>query len=106
MTQREAWEEFLSAYGETCPNVTIVVRVMLVQLTNAADAERYFSWHKNLIGSQRHSIDVDSTLQALSVIKYNTESELLQNDIIPETIRLFEKSYSRKYKCSNFRLQP
>ena len=82
----QPWVEFLSAYGETYPNIAIAVRVMLVQLTNAADAERYFSWHKNLIGSQIHSLDVDSTLQTLSVIKYNTESDLLQNDIIPETI--------------------
>ena len=75
MTQREAWIEFLSAYGESYPNMAIVIRVMLVQLTNAADAERYFSWHKNLLGNLRHKIDVDSTLQALSVIKYNTGTE-------------------------------
>ena len=60
--QRDAWIEFHSAYGETYPNMAIVVRVMLVQLTNAANAEQYFSWHKNLLGSQRHSIDVDLTL--------------------------------------------
>ena len=61
MTQREAWIEFLSAYGDTYPNMALIVRVMLVQLTNAADAEQYFSFHKNLLGSQRHCIYVDST---------------------------------------------
>jgi len=61
-TQRDAWIEFLSTYGETYPNMAIVVRVMLVQLTNAADAEQYFSLHKNLLGSQRQCIYVDSTL--------------------------------------------
>ena len=85
--------------------MAIVIRVMLEQLTNSADAEQYFSWHKNLLGNLRHKIDVDSTLQALSVIKYNTDTEKLHNDIIPETIKLFEKSYSRTYKCSTFRLQ-
>ena len=105
MTQREAWIEFLSAYGDTYTHMAIIIRVMLVQLTNAADAERYFSWHKNLLGNLRQSIDVDSTLQALSVIKYNTDTEELQNDIVPETIKLFEKSYSRTYKCSTFRLE-
>ena len=73
--------------------MAIIVRVMLVQLTNAADAERYFSWHKNLLGNLRHNIDIDSTLKALSVIKYNSDTEELQNDIVPETIKLFEKSY-------------
>ena len=62
MTQRDVWIEFLSAYGETYPNMAIVVRVMLVQLTNSADAEQYFRWHKNLLDSYRHSIDVDSIL--------------------------------------------
>ena len=85
--------------------MAIMVMVMLVQLTNAADAECYFSWHKNLLGKLRQSIDVDSTLQDLSVIKYNTDTEKLQNNIVPETIKLFEKSYSRTYKCSTFRLE-
>jgi len=62
VTQKYIWIEFLSAYGETYPNMAIVVMVMLVQLTKVADAEQYFSWHKNLLGSQRHSIDVDSAL--------------------------------------------
>ena len=61
---------------------------------NAADAEGYFSWHKNLLGNLRHNIDIDSTLQALSVIKYNSDTEELQKDIVPEAIKLFEKSYS------------
>ena len=38
------------------------------------------------------SYRIDSTLQALSVIKYNSDTEELQNDIVPETIKLFEKS--------------
>ena len=58
MTQREAWIEFLSAYGESYPNMAIVIRVMLEQLTNSADAEQYFSWHKNLLGNLRDKIDV------------------------------------------------
>ena len=39
MTQREAWIEFLSAYGDTYPNMAIIVRAMLVKLKNTPDAE-------------------------------------------------------------------
>ena len=104
ISQREAWVEFLSAYGESYPNMATITRVMLVQLTNSADAERYFSWHKELIGTRRHNIDTESTLQALSVIKYNSVQNTLQNNVIPETLKVFEKSYTRNYKCSSFRI--
>ena len=48
---------------------------------------------------------IDPTLQALSVIKYNSDTEELQNDIVPEAIKLFEKSYSQTYECSTFKLE-
>ena len=105
ITQREAWVEVISAYGDTYPNLAMIARVMLVQLTNSADSERYFSWFDELIAKKRKNIDVDSTLQALSVIKYNvTDRARLNNNIISETLKVFEKNYSRNYKCSDFRL--
>ena len=64
-----------------------------------------FQLTQNLLGNLRHRIDIDSTLQALSVIKYNTDTEELQNDIVPETNKLLEKSYSQTYKCSTFKLE-
>ena len=63
------------------------------------------SWFDELIAKKRKNIDVDSTLQALSVIKYNvTDRARLNNNIISETLKVFEKKYSRNYKCSDFRL--
>ena len=39
------------------------------------------------------------------VIKYNvTDRARLNNNIISETLKVFEKKYSRNYKCSDFRL--
>ena len=58
-----------------------------------------------MIAKERKNIDVDSTLQALTVIKYNvTDRACLNNVIISETLPVFKKTYSRNYKCSDFRL--
>jgi hypothetical protein len=38
INQREAWTEFLSDYREVYPNLAILVRIMMVIITNSADS--------------------------------------------------------------------
>ena len=103
ISQREAWVEFLTNYSEVYPNLCTLVRIMLVTLTNSAPSERYFSWLESVISGQRQSTDLQSTVQALSAIKYNCP-EKLNNQLIEGAVQEFEKKYNRNYKCSNYRL--
>ena len=61
LTQRAVYMQFLAEYSETHPNLAMLVRIMLVHLTNSAAPERYFSFKNLVYVKTRQLIDADST---------------------------------------------
>ena len=49
---------------------------------------------------------IDSTMMALSMIKYNKDSDKLSNDLITKTVNYFQKEYKRSYMCSEWKFKP
>ena len=96
---RKLEQQYLKEHFETHSYLTMALN-MQSKLTNS---ERYFSWIKEIKANQRHSLDTNSTIHALSAIKYHT-SKTLSNGVVEKTPKEYERCYKWSYKCSEFRL--
>ena len=95
-------QQYLKEHFETHSYHTTALN-MQSKLTNSADSERYFSWIKEIKANQSHLLDTNSTIQALSAIKYHT-SKTLSNEVVEKTLKEYERCYKWSYKCSEIRL--